>query len=73
MTEFKTYRIRVLNKDENKTKDILSSLESRQFAIINQESFSRGSLYEVTSSKKPIATLRREFKDNKINAIIRFN
>ena len=73
MVKTKTYKIRVLNKDENATEKILDSSESSQFAIINSESFSLGTLYYVASSKSSMDNLKRKFKNNKIKAIVKLN
>ena len=71
MTETKTYRLRVLTKDSNKTDSIVESLVSNDFAIILIEDISVGTLYEIASSSKKIILLKKKLKIHKIKFTLR--
>ena len=71
MTETKTYRLRVLTKDSNKTDSIVESLVSNDFAIISIEDVSVGTLYEIASSSKKIILLKKKLKIHKIKFTLR--
>lgn len=67
---FKTYRIRVLNKNVAIADKIIPTFESNDFALYDEEDTSLGRVYEIVTTKTKFLKLTKKLRENKINFAI---
>lgn len=62
----KNYRVRVLNKNQDRAERVFGKLESSNFATISSQDTSVGGVYTIAMSESSLKKLRSEMKKNKI-------